>query len=126
MIRRPPRSTRTDTLFPYTTLFRSVRPRASADRGRRPYLPPGSPDFRPPRPRGCPATWQTGPRRRSSSSEKCTCQRLRRSDPLCSARPVRHAVPSLLSPIPVATASPLHRALKLVVLGKIVYFRDVL
>src|SRR3546814_4530527 len=25
MIRRPPRSTRTDTLFPYTTLFRSYR-----------------------------------------------------------------------------------------------------
>src|SRR3546814_3814112 len=25
MIRRPPRSTRTDTLFPYTTLFRSVQ-----------------------------------------------------------------------------------------------------
>src|SRR3546814_10353921 len=35
MIRRPPRSTRTDTLFPYTTLFRSV-PRGSGwsfDRG---------------------------------------------------------------------------------------------
>src|SRR3546814_11427027 len=34
MIRRPPKSTRTDTLFPYTTLFRSVgqRPR---DRGLR-------------------------------------------------------------------------------------------
>src|SRR3546814_6399923 len=39
MIRRPPRSTRTDTLFPYTTLFRSIaafatttsmRPKASA------------------------------------------------------------------------------------------------
>src|SRR3546814_8876653 len=32
MIRRPPRSTRTDTLFPYTTLFRSrrVRKRRSA------------------------------------------------------------------------------------------------
>src|SRR3546814_2941933 len=30
MIRRPPRSTRTDTLFPYTTLFRSpVRLRAA-------------------------------------------------------------------------------------------------
>src|SRR3546814_15157232 len=28
MIRRPPRSTRTDTLFPYTTLFRSPRARA--------------------------------------------------------------------------------------------------
>src|SRR3546814_1672498 len=27
MIRRPPRSTRTDTLFPYTTLFRSPLPR---------------------------------------------------------------------------------------------------
>src|SRR3546814_2787169 len=26
MIRRPPRSTRTDTLLPYTTLFRSPRP----------------------------------------------------------------------------------------------------
>src|SRR3546814_8804251 len=26
MIRRPPSSTRTDTLFPYTTLFRSVSP----------------------------------------------------------------------------------------------------
>src|SRR3546814_6176978 len=26
MIRRPPRSTRTDTLFPYTTLFRSIFP----------------------------------------------------------------------------------------------------
>src|SRR3546814_7852367 len=26
MIRRPPRSTRTDTLFPYTTLFRSYDP----------------------------------------------------------------------------------------------------
>src|SRR3546814_5547783 len=31
MIRRPPRSTRTDTLFPYTTLFRS--PRCSASLG---------------------------------------------------------------------------------------------
>src|SRR3546814_2306594 len=31
MIRRPPRSTRTDTLFPYTTLFRSSgQPRAVA------------------------------------------------------------------------------------------------
>src|SRR3546814_9980274 len=29
MIRRPPRSTRTDTLFPYTTLFRSPLPSPS-------------------------------------------------------------------------------------------------
>src|SRR3546814_9156450 len=38
MIRRPPRSTRTDTLFPYTTLFRSdgsvAAPDARARRGR--------------------------------------------------------------------------------------------
>src|SRR3546814_2933240 len=30
MIRRPPRSTRTDTLFPYTTLFRSQSTTATA------------------------------------------------------------------------------------------------
>src|SRR3546814_11326949 len=30
MIRRPPRSTRTDTLFPYTTLFRSWQGRGPA------------------------------------------------------------------------------------------------
>src|SRR3546814_2930852 len=38
MIRRPPRSTRTDTLFPYTTLFRSREPdahRTAADRQHR-------------------------------------------------------------------------------------------
>src|SRR3546814_13844780 len=32
MIRRPPRSTRTDTLFPYTTLFRSVFGRKAGTR----------------------------------------------------------------------------------------------
>src|SRR3546814_4826804 len=42
MIRRPPRSTRTDTLFPYTTLFRSggglrpVRARGRRQSGSRP------------------------------------------------------------------------------------------
>src|SRR3546814_15857055 len=36
MIRRPPRSTRTDTLFPYTTLFRSADgDENEADRGHR-------------------------------------------------------------------------------------------
>src|SRR3546814_8209215 len=40
MIRRPPRSTRTDTLFPYTTLFRSHgRARGRPDRVAR-RLPP--------------------------------------------------------------------------------------
>src|SRR3546814_15344942 len=36
MIRRPPRSTRTDTLFPYPTLFRSPDPARPAARPRRP------------------------------------------------------------------------------------------
>src|SRR3546814_13122730 len=31
MRRRPPRSTRTDTLFPYTTLFRSTEPELSEE-----------------------------------------------------------------------------------------------
>src|SRR3546814_12350698 len=33
MIRRPPRSTRTDTLFPYTTLFRSHKPNTDVFKG---------------------------------------------------------------------------------------------
>src|SRR3546814_7857390 len=40
MIRRPPRSTRTDTLFPYTTLFRSRIVRATPKR-KRPGTRPG-------------------------------------------------------------------------------------
>src|SRR3546814_16030164 len=38
MIRRPPRSTRTDTLFPYTTLFRSSG--AAIGASNRPAKPP--------------------------------------------------------------------------------------
>src|SRR3546814_5720031 len=39
MIRRPPRSTRTDTLFPYTTLFRSQHQPGSRARDRAPASP---------------------------------------------------------------------------------------
>src|SRR3546814_16633004 len=35
MIRRPPRSTRTDTLFPYTTLFRRLDALGALTRGQR-------------------------------------------------------------------------------------------
>src|SRR3546814_20953921 len=43
MIRRPPRSTRTDTLFPSTTLFRAAhRPRVAAIASRRPDRGPGA------------------------------------------------------------------------------------
>src|SRR3546814_5501809 len=44
MIRRPPRSTRTDTLFPYTTLFRSADRRAArADANLRQVAAPAGP-----------------------------------------------------------------------------------
>src|SRR3546814_20742453 len=57
MIRRPPRSTRTDTLFPYTTLFRSTACAVDAGRsrqvpGRRLSDGPGL-DRRQPPDRGC-------------------------------------------------------------------------
>src|SRR3546814_17052045 len=38
MIRRPPRSTRTDTLFPYTTLFRSEGRLTKTEKPLFPYL----------------------------------------------------------------------------------------
>src|SRR3546814_6813955 len=38
MIRRPPRSTRTDTLVPYTTLFRSPWPAFQPGRPQRPFV----------------------------------------------------------------------------------------
>src|SRR3546814_15774174 len=41
MIRRPPISTRTDTLFPYTTLFRSIRLAADASSFISPRRPAG-------------------------------------------------------------------------------------
>src|SRR3546814_11757711 len=41
MIRRPPRSTRTDTLFPYTTLFRSVAPRQRDSEDGKCFFRPG-------------------------------------------------------------------------------------
>src|SRR3546814_17454725 len=40
MIRRPPRSTRTDTLFPYTSLFRSALLPAGRGEGKASRLPP--------------------------------------------------------------------------------------
>src|SRR3546814_9284914 len=62
MIRRPPRSTRTDTLFPYTTLFRSER---QSDRHREVRLQAGL-DGPPPPPRAGAADERTagGARRR--------------------------------------------------------------
>src|SRR3546814_11565219 len=66
MIRRPPRSTRTDTLFPYTTLFRSRRASTSrtGDFGRA----EGRPDTR--RKRGCPSQAARRGHYRSRSEER--------------------------------------------------------
>src|SRR3546814_19402887 len=67
MLRRPPRSTRTDTLFPYTTLFRSIRRCRAAQPER-------------------PATGQQGPARACAfprcGSTKWSCV-LRRWHPPC-------------------------------------------
>src|SRR3546814_15900890 len=52
MIRRPPRSTRTDTLFPYTTLFRSRGARADGrERLRQEHAGEDAERCSPPRPR---------------------------------------------------------------------------
>src|SRR3546814_4976511 len=48
MIRRPPRSTRTDTLLPYTPLFRSADP-ASSEKPRAPYGAAAPDEFGPQR-----------------------------------------------------------------------------
>src|SRR3546814_12384729 len=56
MIRRPPRSTRTDTLFPYTTLFRSKLsrrdPTSLPENLPRRHNVPAMDNFRLPAPRG--------------------------------------------------------------------------
>src|SRR3546814_11064915 len=68
MIRRPPRSTRTDTRFPYTTLFRSSRQHAPPPRPRGAGLPAVT--SRPPPASGSrPAPWQSVPPPRRRSEE---------------------------------------------------------
>src|SRR3546814_1981164 len=67
MIRRPPRSTRTDTLFPYTTLFRSTCPKC----GTRFYdLGKGNPVAC----IECGAAWEPDPVLKSKRSEEHTSE----------------------------------------------------
>src|SRR3546814_2105659 len=74
MIRRPPRSTRTDTLFPYTTLFRSASAAnaagasAQAGRGTAPRAATGAASGRPRRVR------RSKPCARSLRSEEHTSE----------------------------------------------------
>src|SRR3546814_7218824 len=84
MIRRPPRSTRTDTLFPYTTLFRStvrraclclVRRGGQADRRRRRRGQPPDRHF-PQRRRGSGAQLWRDPRSEEHTSELQSLMRI--------------------------------------------------
>src|SRR3546814_2310114 len=77
MIRRPPRSTRTDTLFHYTTLFRRHSPKADAGghSPRRPAARAGTSDRRL---AGKPDSWRVGfpsfaprPPRKSEGGGEC-------------------------------------------------------
>src|SRR3546814_11324524 len=84
MIRRPPRSTRTDTLFPYTTLFRSGAPRctrqAQNERGRgrapRPLAVVGNGWVRPSSPPPC--QWTGYPHEARSEEHTSELQSLMR------------------------------------------------
>src|SRR3546814_16759928 len=78
-IRRPPRSTRTDTLFPYTALFRSCRCRKLVAADIRELLRPHQQGLDPDAARRC----RRHGRRR-------TCSRSAESDFQCSARSEEH------------------------------------
>src|SRR3546814_6528370 len=67
MIRRPPRATRTDTLFPYTTLFRSVELAAPRPRPARPAAPR----------RPSPARYRRQPERGGDGGQQTVLARLR-------------------------------------------------
>src|SRR3546814_11677111 len=66
MIRAPPRSTRTDTLFPYTTLFRSARDAAAPAAAA--WAPPPAPPLAIPAGARGPAVPPVRSRRRGGSS----------------------------------------------------------
>src|SRR3546814_2660199 len=66
MIRRPPRSTRTDTLFPYTTLFRSRSSQGPTDGS---WLGGGATDGMPHGRRG--GRWRRGNRQTFGEARSC-------------------------------------------------------
>src|SRR3546814_8955938 len=83
MIRRPPRSTRTDTLFPYTTLFRSFAKSPGRTDGRSPSSSGTCRSHGPTTPtrgrsrRPSPRTWR-GPESRRSEEHTSELQSLMR------------------------------------------------
>src|SRR3546814_11196199 len=95
MIRRPPRSTRTDTLFPYTTLFRSERVHHLGER----------PSSRKPRPfRKTPSQSSSNRRRERSIAGWCPLRCSRR----CCASALSFAERPKLDRVMVATVTWFH------------------
>src|SRR3546814_10409077 len=80
MIRRPPRSTLTDTLFPYTTLFRSAVSAAPAESRR--GFPPGRHETRDRASRRL----HPAPRRADWTSAGCRVRDDRANGPVCRRR----------------------------------------
>src|SRR3546814_4775222 len=78
MIRRPPRSTRTDTLFPYTTLFRSSArsTTGSTSTSRAARSPPSWAHPAPARPRCCASSAGSGDRSEEHTSELQSLMRI--------------------------------------------------
>src|SRR3546814_7365766 len=78
MIRRPPRSTRTDTLFPYTTLFRSPfrhrGPSCEAKQGHGSKLSGRSAWYRPGTEEGAADAFRYGPSGQGRRSEEHTSE----------------------------------------------------
>src|SRR3546814_7046636 len=76
MIRRPPRSTRTDTLFPYTTLFRSLSVDQTRPSLRRNDAPADSSPPNPTSPESRPGTNHLKPRSEEHTSELQSLMRI--------------------------------------------------
>src|SRR3546814_18052145 len=74
MIRRPPRSTRTDTLFPYTTLFRSTQAREGYNCGIESMVVTGATLWAAPKPPAAPRE-RPGCPRRPPERFPCPCYR---------------------------------------------------
>src|SRR3546814_8212110 len=75
MIRRPPRSTRTDTLFPYTTLFRSRQHRLQHQKAHVPRKNAGRLGAKPTRVSKAPENTARLPPRGKTRARKCLMMR---------------------------------------------------
>src|SRR3546814_2369590 len=91
MIRRPPRSTRTDTLFPYTTLFRSTQAREGYNCGIESMVVTGATLWAAPKPPAAPRERPGGPRR-PPERFPCPCRSEEHTSELQSLMRISYAV----------------------------------